>query len=238
MDDKPMAGGNKTAEGYIGAEAARLCDAAPWRVWGPYTSDRQWGTVREDYSADGDAWRYFPHDHARSRAYRWGEDALAGFSDDQQRLCFGLGLWNGRDAIIKERLFGLNNAEGNHGEDVKELYFYTDATPTHSYMRMLYKYPQDVFPYDRLLDENRGRGRAAGEFEILDTGVFDDAGFFDVVVEYAKAPNSPQACMCCRNYGRATPGLGLRARQRRLCGSTRMMWCMRKCRRCRRCSWP
>jgi hypothetical protein len=187
MDDKPMAGGNKTAEGYIGAEAARLCDAAPWRVWGPYTSDRQWGTVREDYSADGDAWRYFPHDHARSRAYRWGEDALAGFSDDQQRLCFGLGLWNGRDAIIKERLFGLNNAEGNHGEDVKELYFYTDATPTHSYMRMLYKYPQDVFPYDRLLDENRGRGRAAGEFEILDTGVFDDAGFFDVVVEYAKA---------------------------------------------------
>jgi len=175
------------AEFWKTAEGQRLATPGPWRRWGPYTSDRQWGTVREDYSADGDAWNYLPHDHARSRAYRWGEDALAGFSDDRQFLCFGLGLWNGHDPIIKERLFGLTNAEGNHGEDVKELYFHTDATPTHSYMKMLYKYPQAAFPYDALVDENARRGRTQPEFEILDTGVFEDARFFDVTIEYAKA---------------------------------------------------
>ena len=168
-------------------EGKRLADPAAWRRWGPYISDRQWGTVREDYSADGDAWAYFPHDHARSRAYRWGEDAIGGFCDDRQLLCFGVALWNGQDAIIKERLFGLNNSEGNHGEDVKELYFYQDATPSHSYLRMLYKYPQTAFPYTALVAENARRGREQPEFEILDTGVFADGRFFDVTIEYAKA---------------------------------------------------
>jgi hypothetical protein len=173
------------------AERQRLDDVrrgkARWRMWGPYLSERQWGTVREDYSPHGTAWDYLPHDHARSRAYRWGEDGLAGFSDDKQRLCLALALWNGRDPILKERLFGLTNGEGNHGEDVKELYYYLDATPTHSYLKMLYKYPQREFPYAWLLDENRRRGKDRPEFELLNTGVFDDDRYFDVFVEYAKA---------------------------------------------------
>src|SRR5262245_3926320 len=139
----------------------------PWRRWGPYLSERQWGTVREDYSPDGNAWSSFPHDHARSRAYRWGEDGLAGVSDDEQRLCLALALWNGHDPILKERLFGLANAEGNHGEDAKELYYYLDATPTHSYLKMLYKYPQLEFPYAGLVEGNRSRGREQPEFELL-----------------------------------------------------------------------
>jgi hypothetical protein len=160
---------------------------AHWRRWGPYLADRQWGTVREDYSEHGTAWDYFPHDHARSRAYRWGEDGILGLSDNHQRLCFALSLWNGRDPILKERFFGLTGSEGNHGEDVKELYFHLDNTPTHSYMRGLYKYPQAEFPYARLVEENRRRDRRQPEFELLDTGVFDDDRYFDVTVEYAKA---------------------------------------------------
>ncbi len=159
----------------------------PWRKWGPYLSDRQWGTVREDYSESGDAWNFFTHDHARSRAYRWGEDGLAGISDDKQRLCFALALWNGKDPILKERLFGLTNSEGNHGEDVKEYYFYLDSTPTHSYMKYLYKYPQAAYPYADLLETNRRRSRNEFEYELLDTGVFNDNRYFDVFVEYAKA---------------------------------------------------
>ena len=158
-----------------------------WKRWGPYVSDRAWGTVREDYSPYGTAWEYFPHDHARSRAYRWNEDGLAGISDRHQEVCLALALWNGRDPILKERLFGLTGNEGNHGEDVKEYYFYLDSTPTHSYMRMLYKYPQAAFPYNALVEENRRRGRGAPEFELVDTGVFNDDRYFDVVVEYAKA---------------------------------------------------
>jgi hypothetical protein len=158
-----------------------------WKRWGPYVSDRQWGTVREDYSPGGDAWNYFPHHTAASRAYRWGEDGLAGFCDDQQILCLAVGLWNGQDPLLKERLFGLTNAEGNHGEDVKELYYHLDATPTSSYARMLYKYPQRAFPYAQLVEENARRGRHDPEFELLDTGVFDDDRYFDVFVEYAKA---------------------------------------------------
>ncbi len=156
-------------------------------LWGPYLSERQWGTVREDYSANGDAWEYFPHDHARSRAYRWGEDGLAGISDRRQILCFALALWNGKDPFLKERLFGLTNAEGNHGEDVKEYYFYLDATPTHTYLKMLYKYPQAEFPYERLLQENRQRGLDDNEYELIDTGVLDQDRYWDVFVEYAKA---------------------------------------------------
>jgi hypothetical protein len=159
---------------------------APWKAWGPYLSERQWGTVRENYSQDGKAWEYLPHDRARSRAYQWGEDGLAGISDDRQYLCFALALWNGRDPIIKERLFGLTNREGNHGEDVKEYYFYLDSTPTHSYMKYLYKYPQRAYPYDQIVLTNRHRGRREPEYELLDTGVFDDDRYFDVVVEYAK----------------------------------------------------
>ena len=158
-----------------------------WRRWGPYLSERQWGTVREDYSPGGNAWDYLPHDHARSRAYRWGEDGIAGFSDDWQHLCLSLALWNGKDPILKERLFGLTNSEGNHGEDVKELYYYLDATPTNSYLKMLYKYPQAEFPYTRLVEENRQRGVDQTEFELLDTGLFDEDRYFDVFVEYAKA---------------------------------------------------
>ena len=161
-------------------------DATPWKKWGPYLSERQWGTVREDYSSSGNAWDYFSHDHARSRAYQWGEDGLAGISDDQQRLCFALALWNGKDPIIKERLFGLVNREGNHGEDVKEYYFYLDSTPTHSYMKYLYKYPQAAYPYDLLVRSNRQRSRSEPEYELLDTGVFDDNRYFDVFVEYSK----------------------------------------------------
>jgi hypothetical protein len=158
----------------------------PWKKWGPYLSERQWGTVREDYSEDGNAWAYFSHDQARSRAYHWGEDGLAGISDDKQRLCFALALWNGKDAILKERLFGLTNSEGNHGEDVKEYYFYLDSTPTHSYMRYLYKYPQAAFPYQDLVKTNGARSRAEFEYELINTGVFDDDRYFDVFVEYAK----------------------------------------------------
>jgi len=171
------------------AEAARLADIGKgikWQRWGPYLSDRQWGTVREDYSPYGTAWEYLPHDHARSRAYRWGEDAIGGFGDDQLLLCLGLALWNGRDPILKERLFGLTNSEGNHGEDVKELYYYLDGTPTHSYMRMLYKYPQTAFPYTQLVEENRRRGKDMPEFELIDTGVFAENRHFDVEIEYAK----------------------------------------------------
>ncbi|MDE1180206.1 glucosidase [Paraburkholderia sp.] len=169
-------------------EGTRLhsCDVNHWQRWGPYLSERQWGTVREDYSENGTAWEYFPHDHARSRAYRWGEDGIAGFGDDTLSWCVSLALWNRHDPIIKERLFGLTNSQGNHGEDVKELYFYVDGTPTHSYMRMLYKYPHAAFPYDDLVQENARRGADMPEYEILDTGVFDDNRFFDVTVEYAK----------------------------------------------------
>ncbi|MCA9800567.1 MAG: glucosidase [Cyanobacteria bacterium HKST-UBA02] len=172
------------------AEKQRLQEAndnvAPWRKWGPYLSERQWGTVREDYSDNGDAWNYFTHDHSRSRAYRWGEDGLGGICDEHQILCFALALWNGKDPILKERLFGLTNSEGNHGEDCKEYYFYLDSTPTHSYMKYLYKYTQHPFPYVQLIEGNKGRGRQALEYELLDTGVFDDNRYFDVFVEYAK----------------------------------------------------
>src|SRR5581483_524088 len=177
----------------LNAERTRLAEKnsgrANWRQWGPYLSERQWGTVREDYSPHGNAWEYLPHDDARSRAYRWGEDGIAGFSDDQSRLCLSLALWNGKDPILKERIFGLTNSEGNHGEDAKELYYYLDATPTHSYLRMLYKYPQREFPYTQLVAENgrRKNDPALPEFELLDTGIFDDDRYFDVSVEYAKA---------------------------------------------------
>jgi hypothetical protein len=171
-------------------EIARLEEvrvtATPWRKWGPYLSERQWGTVREDYSQDGNAWDYFSHDQARSRAYRWGEDGLAGISDEKQLLCFSVGLWNGKDAILKERLFGLTNSESNHGEDVKEYYFYLDSTPTHSYMKYLYKYPQGVFPYNDLVATSRRRSRAEMEYELLDTGIFEGDRYFDVFVHYAK----------------------------------------------------
>ncbi|HEY7504105.1 MAG TPA: hypothetical protein VH700_08395, partial [Gemmatimonadales bacterium] len=173
-----------------GAEADRLAEderrVANWKRWGPYLAERQWGTVREDYSEYGNVWDYFPHDHARSRAYRWGEDGLLGISDRQGRLCFALALWNERDPILKERLFGLTGPEGNHGEDVKETYFYLESTPTHSYMKALYKYPQRQYPYDWLVRENRGRGKSDPEFELADTGVFDDGRYFDVFAEYAK----------------------------------------------------
>ena len=172
-------------------EAERLRQAdqglARWRLWGPYLAERQWGTVREDYSPAGDAWRYFPFAHSHSRAYRWGEDGLGGVCDNHSRLCLSLALWNGRDPILKERLFGLTNEQGNHGEDVKELYYYLDATPTHSYLKMLYKYPQAEFPYQRLLDVNQQRARTQPEFELLDTGVFEGDRYFDIVIEYAKA---------------------------------------------------
>jgi hypothetical protein len=174
-----------TAE-QLRLDAAREQKVA-WKKWGPYLSERQWGTVREDYSESGDAWAYFTHDQARSRAYRWGEDGLAGISDDGQRLCFAVALWNGRDPILKERLFGLTNSEANHGEDVKEYYFYLDSTPTHSYMKYLYKYPQAAYPYADLVEANRARGRHELEYELIDTGVFDGDRYFDVFVEYAKA---------------------------------------------------
>jgi len=187
-------------------EQKRLNDAREagvrWKKWGPYLSERQWGTVREDYSDDGNAWDYFSHDQARSRAYRWGEDGMAGISDDKQRLCFALALWNERDPILKERMFGLTNSEGNHGEDVKEYYFYLDSTPTHSYMKYLYKYPQREYPYRDLIDTNRSRGREAFEYELLDTGVFDQDRYFDVFVEYAKAgPEDVLARVTVHNRG-------------------------------------
>ncbi len=174
----------------MNAEQKRLAESDArtkhWKRWGPYLSERAWGTVREDYSSDGSAWEYFPHDHARSRAYRWNEDGIAGISDNHQRVCFAIALWNGRDPIIKERLFGLTGNEGNHGEDVKEIYYYLDSTPTHSYMKYLYKYPQAAFPYVRLVEENSNRSRSEAEFELLDTGIFDENEYFDVFIEYAK----------------------------------------------------
>ena len=180
-----------SAPRVITAEHRRLDEkqagSADWLSWGPYLSERQWGTVREDYSPGGDAWDYFPHDQARSRAYRWGEDGIAGISDDHQRLCFSLALWNGVDPILKERMFGLTNSQGNHGEDVKEYWFYLDSTPTHSYMKMLYKYPQRAFPYLDLVETNGRRSRDEFEYELIDTGIFDESRYFDVFVEYAKA---------------------------------------------------
>ncbi|HEY0341141.1 MAG TPA: hypothetical protein VGC34_10070, partial [Steroidobacteraceae bacterium] len=167
--------------------AAQFPAGEGWQKWGPYLSERQWGTVREDYSPHGSAWEYFPHDHARSRAYRWGEDGIAGLSDSQQRLCLSLAMWNTHDPILKERLFGLTNGEGNHGEDVKELYYYLDATPSHSYLKMLYKYPQREYPYGHLVEENRRRGIGQPEYELIDCGSFDDNRYFDVYVEYAQA---------------------------------------------------
>jgi hypothetical protein len=182
----------------------------PWKKWGPYLSERQWGTVREDYSQDGNAWDYFSHDQSRSRAYRWGEDGLAGISDDKQQLCFAIALWNGRDPILKERLFGLTNGEGNHGEDVKEYYFYLDSTPTHSYMKYLYKYPQQEFPYRDLVEKNRSRSREELEYELLDTGVFDADRYFDVFVEYAKAdPEDVLIRITIHNRGSETAELHL-----------------------------
>src|SRR5271165_2555124 len=182
-----------------------------WKKWGPYLSERQWGTVREDYSPNGDAWNFFTHDHARSRAYRWGEDGIAGFSDDKQHLCFALALWNGKDPILKERLFGLTNSDGNHGEDVKEYYFYLDSTPTHSYMKCLYKYPQAAYPYADLLDTNRRRSRNEFEYELLDTGVFKDDRSFDVFAEYAKAgPDDILVKVTAANRGPDAPEVHLR----------------------------
>jgi hypothetical protein len=179
------------AESGLPAEAQRLAEDVGrkknWKRWGPYLSERAWGTVREDYSADGSFWEYFPHDHARSKAYRWGEDGLGGLCDRQQYICFALALWNGRDPILKERLFGLTGNEGNHGEDVKEYYFYLDSTPTHSYMKYLYKYPHVDYPYDRLVSGNRRRSRHETELELLDTGIFQENRYFDVIIEYAKA---------------------------------------------------
>ena len=166
---------------------AAASGAAPWKKWGPYLSERQWGTVREDYSPTGDAWEYFTHDQARWRAVPMGRSGIGGISDDKQRLCFALALWNERDPILKERLFGLTNSEGNHGEDVKEYYFYVDSTPTHSYMKFLYKYPQAEFPYTDLAHTSRSRSRQEWEYELLDTGVFQQNRYFDVEVEYAKA---------------------------------------------------
>src|SRR6266478_451321 len=190
-NSKDAGGKPTTMPQAVDAEERRIEEnrngAKNWRRWGPYLSERQWGTVREDYSPGGTAWDYLTHDQARSRAYRWGEDGIAGFSDDRQLMCLSIALWNGRDPILKERLFGLTNAQGNHGEDVKELYYYLDGTPTHSYMRMLYKYPQAAFPYARLVEENRRWGRDEPEFELIDTGAFDDNRYFDVEIEYAKA---------------------------------------------------
>lgn len=167
-------------------KAASTGDAL-WKQWGPYLSERQWGTVREDYSPTGSAWDYFSHDQSRSRTYRWGEDGIAGYSDEKQRLCFAIALWNGVDPILKERIFGLTNSEGNHGEDVKEYYYYLDSTPTHSYMKYLYKYPQRPFPYADLVNTNRLRNRLEQEYELIDTGVFEGNRYYDVFVEYLKA---------------------------------------------------
>ena len=191
-------------------EQKRLNDARekgiPWKKWGPYLSERQWGTVREDYSADGNAWDYFTHDQSRSRAYRWGEDGLGGISDDKQLLCFALALWNGKDPILKERLFGLTNSEGNHGEDVKEYYFYVDSTPTHSYMKSLYKYPQREFPYRDLLETNRRRSREEMEYELLDTGAFHEDRYFDVFLEFAK--EGPEDLLIRVSVHNRGPGAG------------------------------
>src|SRR5687768_9345994 len=188
------------------AEMVRLEEdafrARNWKRWGPYLSERQWGTVREDYSPDGDSWNYLTHDKSRSQAYRWGEDGILGVTDRECRLCFSLALWNGRDPILKERLFGLTGPEGNHGEDVKECYYFLDSTPTHSYMKGLYKYPQAEFPYARLVEENARRGKHDPEFELTDTGVFDDGRYFDVFAEYAKrSPNDVLIKLTVTNRG-------------------------------------
>ena len=176
--------------------------AKNWKRWGPYLAERQWATVREDYSADGNPWDYFPHDHARSRAYRWGEDGLLGITDRECRLCFALALWNGKDPILKERLFGLTGPEGNHGEDVKECYYYLDSSPTHSYLKGLYKYPQNAFPYSDLVLENRRRGLDAREYELEDTGIFAENRYFDVLAEYAKqSPNDIHIRITVANRG-------------------------------------
>ena len=193
---------------YDTREGARLAlnrvRKGGWNRWGPYLAERAWGTVREDYSPDGDAWEYFPHDHARSRAYRWNEDGLGGICDRHQYLCFALALWNGRDPFLKERMFGLTGPEGNHGEDVKEYWFYLDSTPTHSYMRYLYKYPQAEYPYARLVEESRKRTREDPEFELVDTGIFDEGRYFDVGVEYAKA--GPEDLLIRDHRGQPRPG--------------------------------
>ena len=209
------------------AEEKRLQEDAQkkviWHHWGPYLAARQWGNVREDYSADGEAWKYFTFDDARMRAYRWGEDSIAGISDYHQFLCFAPVFWNGADPFLKERLYGLSGKEGNHGEDVKEYYFYLDNTPTHSYMKLLYKYPQGAFPYQKLLDENLRRTRQEPEYELLDTGIFDENRYFDITTEYAKnssedilvrisvANRGPrkQAFICYPPCGFETPGAGI-----------------------------
>lgn len=189
----------------VSIEKTRLKDSKdrrmPWKKWGPYLSERQWGTVREDYSENGDAREYFSHKDSTSRAYRWGEDGMGGISDDSQLLCFAPALWNGKDPILKERLFGLTNSQGNHGEDVKEYYFYLDSTPTHSWMKYLYKYPQQAFPYEELVRKNQERGKLDPEFELLDTGIFDDNRYFDVFVEYAKN-DAEDICIKISAYNR------------------------------------
>jgi len=213
--DKAATASEKPHLAYVETKEQRRLNetrekGVPWKKWGPYLSERQWGTVREDYSHDGNAWDYFSHDHARSRTYRWGEDGLAGISDDRQQLCFAIALWNGRDPILKERLFGLTNNEGNHGEDVKEYYFYLDSTPTHSYMKYLYKYPQQAFPYSDLIETNRGRSREEFEYELLDTGIFDQDRYFDVFVEYAKGdPEDVLIQISVHNRGPETAELHL-----------------------------
>ena len=181
-----------------------LRQAGDWYRWGPYVSERQWGTVREDYSADGEAWDYLPHDHARSRAYRWGEDGLAGFCDVEQRLCLGLALWNGRDPILKERAFGLTGAQGNHGEDVKEYWWYLDAVPSHAWNRWRYHYPQAAFPYQDLIDTNAARNRQQPEYELIDTGAFDDDRYWIIEVHYAKA--GPDDLLMTISVTNAGPG--------------------------------
>src|SRR6266446_485164 len=183
-------------------------DISSWRRWGPYVSDRAWATVREDYSADGNAWGYLPHDLARRKAYRWGEDGIAGICDRFQLLVLAPAFWNGKDPILKERLFGLTPSEGNHGEDVKEYYFHLDNTPTHSYMRFLYKYPQTEFPYQELIEKNQRRAGAGAEFELLDTGIFDDDRYFDIVVEYAKA-NPEDLCIRIEAFNRGPEAAAL-----------------------------
>ncbi|HTG40464.1 MAG TPA: glucosidase, partial [Methylomirabilota bacterium] len=183
-------------------------DASPWYAWGPYLSERAWGSVREDYSADGDAWNSFPHDHARSRAYRWNEDGMAGMSDVLNRLCLALALWNGKDPILKERMFGLTNQEGNHGEDAKEYWWYLDAVPSSAWLRWRYHYPQGAFPYQQLIDANRSRSKLEPEYELLDTGVFDDDRYWIVEVHYAKAdPTDILMRVVVRNRGPETETL-------------------------------
>ena len=205
---------SREGQGVLIPEEQRLQESqhrsAHWKRWGPYLSERAWGTVREDYSPHGNAWNHFPHDHARSKAYRWGEDGIGGICDRHQAICFAVALWNGRDTILKERLFGLTGSEGNHGEDVKEYYFYLDSTPTHSYMKFLYKYPQTAYPYVPLVEENRRRSRQVLEYELLDTGVFDDDRYFDIFVEYAKgSPEDILIRIQVINHGPETAELDL-----------------------------